>query len=290
MRLIDKLPSVPKFDKKIIRMVSDLLFIEDKPFNKADSSDTITYVPIWKYDWDNGWRIGGSMPHNHNAALQIMGNIAFLKDMFCGNQGLNINRKHLHFIPQLIITGGISPAYTQDNEETRLVKQLYTKNGAYDWNDVLNYPQSEIIKDLLMTMKWTPWSYQNGAVKPLLDTKSTNTKENFMAVKEAGWYKDIKHLRLFTTAESSLRVLATARKQLPELTDVATMSYTPTFPEYNVVCDKENWAKHQLSQRYVYGELLRVIKYDELGDIKLTDIEKTKLNNIVAELSSKQRC
>ena len=259
MRLIDKLPQVPDLNEKSIRMITDFLFLPDKPF--------------------------GSLKKGDESVLQIMGNIAFLKDVFHDNVLSKIYTYYTN-IPRLIITGGINPAYTQDNEEVRLVKSLYTEDGEYDWNDVLTIPQSVIMNNRLQSKIGNPWVDEK---QPLLETKSTNTKENFMAVKGAGWYKNVKHLRCLTTAESGLRVLATARKQVPELTDIGIISYAPTFPKYNLICDKENWAKDDLTKRYVYGELLRVIKYDEFGDIVLFDSEKRKLLDIAQELFEKQR-
>ncbi len=262
MRIIDKLPQIPHLNEKSIRMISDFLFLPDKPFECAnDDCEYSTYV------------------------FQIMGNIAFLKDMFSENLLSKVSPDY-KIVPRLIITGGIQPEYKQDSEETRLVKRLYEESGKYDWNDVLTIPQSVIINNRLQKMPYNQWHDER---KPLLDTKSTNTKANFSAVKEEGWYENIAHLRLLATAESTLRVMATATKQLPYLHDIATVSYIPTFPELGLRCDKEHWALHPLSQRYVYGELLRVIKYDETGDIKLTRESKTKLNNIVNELGVKQR-
>ena len=265
MRLIDKLPPAPNFDDKIIYMISNFLFLEDKPFNYGEQCKTFL-LGTQKY-----------REYNPKYALQIMGNIAFLKDMFRKEKWLNI--ENFPFLPEMIITGGINPEYKNDTEETKFVKKLYTEGGKYDWRDVLTIPQSIIIY-----MRY-PWHFN---YSPRLEMRSVNTKENFMAVKEKGWYENVEHLRLITTAESSLRVLATAKKHLPNLQDVATLSYTPTFPELGIKCDKENWAKHPLSQRYVYGELLRVIKYDEMGEIKLSDQAKVKLHDIVVELQSKQ--
>lgn len=261
MRTIDKLPDTPNLTEKSVRMISDLLFIPDKPFDYIAKDK--------KYD--------------SNSVLQIMGNIAFLKDMFkdnllhkaCGKYGM---------IPRLVITGGINPEYRNDTEETRLVKHFYTESGKYDWKDVLNIPQSVIINTRLQNLLPGIW-VQNRT--PFLDVRSTNTKENFIMVKQNGWYQNVCQLRLFSTAESTLRVKATALKQIQNLKNIATVSYVATFPEFNISADKEKWAAHPLSRRYVYGELLRVIKYNETDDIKLTDIEQKKLYDIVTEL---KRC
>ena len=89
MRIIDKLPNVPNFTEKSIRMISDLLFLDDKPFdnNEQDSK----------------------------SALQIIGNIAFLKDMFKDNIFSKVSNNY-NIIPKLIISGGINPEYKQDTE------------------------------------------------------------------------------------------------------------------------------------------------------------------------------
>lgn len=262
MRSIDKLPDVPNLSEKSIRMISDLLFVEDKS-RLYDSVYTGLCVCV-KYD--------------ERFALQIMGNIAFLKDMFSENVLSKIN--NMPFRPKFIFTGGINPEYQNNTEETRYVKKLYAENGKYDWNDVLNTPQSVIMYNRC------PLHF---GVMPRLDTESTNTKENFTKVKEKGWYENVAHLRLLTTAESTLRVLATAKKHLPYLQDVSTLSYTPTFPEFGIKCDKKNWAAHPLSQRYVYGELLRVIEYDKTSEIQLNQENKIKLKNIVDELTAMQK-
>ena len=167
-----------------------------------------------------------------------------------------------------------------------MVQTLYTQSGKYDWQEVLTTPESVIINNRLQKIQYNPWRNEK---KPLLETQSTNAKGNIAMVDKMGGYKEIEQLRLFTTAESSLRVIAIARNQLPTLKNIASISYTPTFPELGAICDKQNWVKHPLSQRYVYGELLRVIKYDETGEIELTHNEKQKLYNIVCELNIQQR-
>jgi hypothetical protein len=262
MRLIDKLPQAPDLNEKSVRMISDLLFVPDKPFNQ-------NYGDCGKYDT--------------KSALQIMGNIAFLKDMFHGTVLSKVSA-YCPNVSCLIITGGINPAYTEDTEETRLVKQLYTEHGKYDWTDVLTIPQSVIMYTRLLTIPDNPLLSK----KTLLETDSTNTRANFVSVYEKGWYDGIKQLRLLTTAESALRVTATARKILPRMKDIGTISYVATFPELNIKCDKDNWAKHPLSRRYVYGEFLRVVKYNEMAEIKLTDVEKAKLNCAIQELSEQR--
>ena len=262
MRLIDKLPKVPDLNEQSIHMITDLLFVPDKPFNQhSDNSE-----------------------YDINSALQIMGNIAFLKDMFNDNILSKIST-YYSVASRLIITGGINPAYTEDNEETKLVKYLYTENGKYNWKDVLTIPQSVIINSRLQRILNNPW---NGKNEPLLDTKSSNTKENFICVNQIGGYKGITQIRMLTTAESTLRVIATARKVLSGIQDIGTISYIPTFPEFNIVCDRNNWANHKLSQRYVYGEFLRIVKYNEKEEINLTDIEKTKMKDIIKELSNQR--
>ena len=258
MRIIDKLPNVPNFTEKSIRMISDLLFVSDKPF-------------------DNN-------KQNSKSALQIIGNIAFLKDMLKDNIFSKVSNNY-NIIPRLIISGGINPEYKQNTEETRLVQTLYTQSGKYDWQEVLTTPESVIINNRLQKMLYNPWHNER---KPLLETKSTNAKDNIAMVDKIGGYNEIEQLRLFTTAESSLRVIAIARNQLPKLKNIASISYVPTFPELGAVCDKQNWAKHPLAQRYVYGELLRVIKYNETEEIRLTYAEKQKLRNIVRELNMRQ--
>ena len=259
MRIIDKLPKTPDLSEKSIRMISDFLFLDDKPFDVCHDSNKLV--------------------------LQIMGNMAFLKDMFKYNIFSKVSNNY-DIIPKLIISGGINPEYQQDTEETRLVKKLYTQSGKYDWQEVLTTPESVIINNRLQKVQYNPWRNEK---KPLLETQSTNAKDNIAMVDKMGGYKEIEQLRLLTTAESSLRVVSIARNQLSTLKNIASISYTPTFPEIGVECDKENWAKHPLSQRYVYGELLRVIKYDEMGEIELKYNKKQALYNIVRELNIQQR-
>ena len=259
MRFIDKLPKVPYLNEQSVKMITDLLFVPDKPFNQNSNNN--------KYD--------------KNSALQIMGNIAFLKDIF-NDTMLSKIYTYYSAVPILIITGGINPAYTEETEETKVVKHLYTEDGKYEWKDVLTIPESIIINNRLQNIQNNPWT---GKQKMLLETKSSNTKEIFTSVKQMNGYKGINQIRMLTSAENTLRAIATARKLLPEIKDIGTISYVPTFPEFNVICDKNNWANHKLSQRYVYGEFLRVVKYDAMREIKLTDIEKIQMECIIQELS-----
>ena len=162
---------------------------------------------------------------------------------------------------------------------------LYTMGGKYDWNDVLTKPEAVIINERLQKCYHNPWV---GDKAPLLETESINFKDHFVNVKKMGGYKDVEQLRIFTTAESSLRAVATARKQLPDIQDIASISYTATFPALKLVCDKEHWANHPLSQQYVCAELAKVSEYHKKGDIALTHTEAKKLYDIAEVLKQKQ--
>ncbi len=245
---ISKIPQeTPYLDQESIQMITDLLFVPDVAFTQE-----------------------------HGTALQIMGNMMFLHDMFGNDSYLTVQNKPT--AERLIISGGINPKYKNNNAETQFVKASYTMGGKYDWNDVLTMPESVIINNRLEKSSNNLWQ------KPLLETESTNTKENIVNVQKMGGYDGVEQLRIFTTAENSLRAIATARKQLPEMKDIASVSYIATVPALGLRCDRKNWAKHPLIQQYVYGELLRVIKYSKTGDIKLTDSEQQKLKNIVRKL------
>lgn len=255
MRMIDKLPKTPNLNEKLVRMITGLLFLKNIGIGRPE---------YYGYD--------------PKILLQIMGNIAFLNDMFIDNTQLNLSAQPS--LPNLLISGGINPAYKENTEETNLVKMLYTEGGKKDWNDVLTIPEAEIINNKLKTMKYNPWEKS-----VLLETESTNLKENITKSRDAGFYDGVMQLRLFTTKENSLRAVATARKHLPNLEDLASISYTPTIPQMGIKVDEENWAKHPLSQQYVYGEFLRVVKYSEEKDILLTDTEQTQLNAIINEFA-----
>lgn len=184
--------------------------------------------------------------------------------------------------PKLVISGGINPAYKENTPETALVKQLYTANGR-DWNDVLTISEAEIINNRLMQDKFNPFNSQT-----YLETKSTNVKENIIMTRDAGLYNGVKNLHLFTTKENTLRAVATARKYLSNVS-ISSVSYTPTVPQMGVRVDEENWAKHPLSQQYVYGEFLRVVKYSEMQEIVLTETEIMNLNSIINTLKNNQK-
>ena len=252
MRVIDKLPKTPNLNEKLVRMITGLLFLKDAHIGNNGE--------YGKFD--------------AKTVLQIMGNIAFLNDMFNGNK-LNVN---ISKIPKLVISGGINPAYKENTQETALVKQLYTMDGK-DWNDVLTIPEAKIISNRLSKDKFNPFISQI-----YLETNSTNLKENITMSRDAGFYNGIKDLFLFTTKENTLRSVATARANLHDV-NIASVSYTPTIPTMNIKVDESNWAKHPLSQQYVYGEFLRVVKYSEEKDILLTDTEQTKLNAIINEFT-----
>ena len=259
MRIIEKLPKTPNLNEKLVRMITGLLFLKDVSMGRS----------------------GHYNRFDPETVLQIMGNIAFIKDMTRENTQLSIPAQPV--LPKLVISGGINPAYKEDTEETKFVKMLYTEGGKYDWNDVLTKPEAEIINKRLSENKYNPFKPQT-----YLETKSTNLKENILMTRDAGFYNGVKDLRLFTTKENTLRALATARKHLPNM-NVATLSYTPTVPSMGVKVDEENWAKHPLSQQYVYGEFLRVVKYAEMQEIVLSDVEANKLNNIINELASMEK-
>ena len=256
MRIIDKLPKTPDLNEKLVRMITGLLFLKDAKIGKENQYE--------KFDMET--------------VLQIMGNIAFLDNMFNGNR-LNVD---ISRTPKLVISGGINPEYKENTQETVLVKQLYTLNGS-DWNDVLTIPEAEIINNRLSEDKFNPFRSQT-----YLETKSTNIKENISLSRDLGFYDGVKELYLFTTKENTLRAVATARKHLSNI-DISSVSYTPAIPAMGVKVDEENWAKHPLSRQYVYGEFLRVVKYTEIQEITLTETEMANLGNIINALRDSER-
>ena len=252
MRIIDKLPRTPKLNEKLVRMITGLLFLRDARLGNSENYGKIEPETV----------------------LQIMGNIAFLDDMFNGNK-LNVE---VSSVPRLVISGGINPAYRDNTKETALVKQLYTSGGKRDWNDVLTKPEAKIINDRLNQNKYNPF-----VANTYLETTSTNLRENITFSKERGFYTGAKNLYLFTTKENTLRAVATARKYLPDMKNISSMSYTPTVPTMGVRVDEDNWANTPISQSYVYGEFLRVVKYYETNEILLTETENSKMFSILRE-------
>lgn len=261
-----------KLDEQLVRMISDLLFIRSRMCGRWDDNDkTSVFGRLKKVGYDK------------QSVLQIMGNNGFLHNMFDYSPSFNIAAQPI--LPRLIISGGINPKYKIDNEETKFCKMLYTMGGKYDWNDVLTKPEAIIIYERLQKCShgWT------GDRAPLLETESINFKDHFVNVNKLGGYKDVEQLRIVTTAESGLRAVATARKQLPDIQDIAPISYTATFPALKLVCDKEHWANHPLSQQYVCAELAKVSEYHKKGDIALTHTEAKKLYDIAEVLKQNQR-
>lgn len=265
-----KLPAI-KLDEQLVRMISDLLFVRSRMCGRWDDNDkTSVFGRLKKVGYDK------------QSVLQIMGNNGFLHNMFDYGPSFNIGAQPI--LPRLIISGGINPKYKIDNEETKFCKMLYTMGGKYEWNDVLTKPEAIIIYERLQKCShgWT------GDQAPLLETESINFKDHFVNVNKLGGYQDVEQLRIVTTAESSLRAVATARKQLPDIQDIAPISYTATFPALKLVCDKEHWANHPLSQQYVCAELAKVSEYHKKGDIALTHTEAKKLYDIAEVLKQNQ--
>ena len=108
----------------------------------------------------------------------------------------------------IIISGGINPNYKENSQETELVKNLYVAGGKRNWHDALTIPEAEIIQKELNNI---------GIQKSLLlETTSTNSKENFQNASELGYYKEVKHLTILTTKENTLRAKLTAQQNLPQ--------------------------------------------------------------------------
>ena len=262
-----------KLDEQLVRMISDLLFVCSRKCGRH-------------HDVENNYGVFSKLKqrgYDKQSVLQIMGNNGFLHNMFDYSPSFNIGAQPI--LPRLIISGGINPKYKIDNEETKFCKMLYTMGGKYDWNDVLTKPEAIIIYERLQKCShgWV------GDQAPLLETESINFKDHFVNVDKLGGYKDVEQLRIFTTAESALRAVATARKQLPKINDIAPLSYVATLPQMNLTCDKEHWANHPLSQQYVCAELAKVSEYHKKGDIALTHTEAKKLYDIAEVLKQNQR-
>lgn len=250
MRIIDKLPKTPKFNEVIVRLITTFLFINDQ--KQKLSPKTI---------------------------LQIMGNIAFLDDLSA--KVLDVIKENPY--PNIVISGGINPNYKNENQETNLVKMLYTAGGKRNWNDALNVPEAEIIKRELQS---------KGVQNPLtLEASSTNSKENFLNVDSLGYYKGAEHLTILTTKENTLRAKLTAQKNLPQFKEeqISTIGYAASVKAYGIKVDEEHWADQELSQQYVYGEFLRIVKYSEMGEISLSKLQAKKLENIIEEMNNYQK-
>lgn len=204
-----------------------------------------------------------------DTVYQIFGNIAFLDDLVSKVKKIGDNKN-------MIINGGINPEYkNQQTQETQFVKMLYTKGGARNWNDALNKSEAEIIKTELFKNK-----IDNNII---LETQSTNIKENVTKTLDANFYKGIKNLAIITTKEATARAKLTAEKYLPKI-NISTIGYTPTVKNMRISVDENNWMKNDLSKQYVWGEFLRIVKYGEMGEFNLTETMKNKLNLIASEI------
>lgn len=113
MKTIDKLPSLPRFNNKIVCLITALLFLKDKDNLPKDT------------------------------VYQILGNIAFLDTLVEKVKTIGSDNN-------VIISGGINPKYKKQNLETNFVKTLYTKGGERNFNDVLNKSEAKIIKKELL--------------------------------------------------------------------------------------------------------------------------------------------
>lgn len=270
MRMIDKLPKTPNLDEALVRIITAFLFIHttDNP-NHPDY-----YAEI----------------NNPNTLLQIMGNIAFLHDLVPEAKRIisNANPSSKSYAPQTtVISGGINPAYKEDNQETAMVKQLYTAGGKRNWNDVQHIPESKIIRRELSHS-----GIRNKNI--VLESQSTNLKENIQNAKELGLYENKSHITMLTSAENAVRTRATARKVLGKTNNVSVMTYTPTIPNTNIAINGDSfarnfWALNEISQQYVYGELLRVINYSETKEIQLSAYEEQYVSLIIKRLQERQK-
>ena len=211
--------------------------------------------------------------------LQIMGNIAFLDNL--SHKALNVIKENPD--TNIIISGGINPNYKENSQETGLVKKLYVAGGKRNWHDALTIPEAEIIQKELNNI---------GIQKSLLlETTSTNSKENFQNASELGYYKEAKHLTILTTKENTLRTKLTAQQNLPQFKEsqISTIGYTASVDALGIKVDENHWAENELSKQYVYGEFLRIAKYTEMGEISLSEKQLINLENIIKSLNKYQK-
>ena len=240
IRKSSKLPLfVPMFDKKLARMVSDFFFIPDAKIIGAP-----------------------------NETIQILGNLAFIPSMGKKIDDLKINFSQLY---KLIISGGINQRYKKwyNIPETPLVKYL-TEKSRIKWKDVLSKSEASLINRIL-TKKIKK--------KIVLETKSTNTKENFIFAINKNLYGGTKRLVLLTPAISAVRAKMTALKQLKKLgiKSIETISYPEQFPFKNPLrrkrwtMSREVLVRHGLAgwlaRSWVWGEIQRIMEYSLKGDI-----------------------
>ena len=251
MRIIDKLPKAPKFNENIVKLITAFLFLKDADFK--------TIKP--------------------DSAIQIMGNIAFLDNL--SSKSLEVAKTNPSH--DIIISGGINPVYKENNQETNLVKMLYSNGGKRNWNDVLNMSEAEIINRELN---------QKGLTNNTkLETNSTNSKENFQNTTSIGYYEEAQNLYIITSKENTLHAKLTASKYATQFKykNIATIGYISTVDAMGIKVDEEHWADNELSKQYVYGEFLRVVKYSEMGEIPLTRTKLNELNNIIVALQQLEK-
>lgn len=201
---------------------------------------------------------------------QIFGNIAFLDDLVEKVKDIGNNKN-------MIISGGINPEYKNENQETQFIKMLYIKGGAKDWNYALNNSEAEIIKTEL-----TNAGVSNNFI---LEKESTNCKENVTKCLDGNLYNNIKDLAIITTKEQTLRAKLTAKKYLPDV-NVSTIGYTAQVKNMDISVDENNWMKHSLSQKYVWGEFLRIVKYSQMKEFDLTETMQNRVNQIMMEIEN----
>ncbi|PCI29397.1 hypothetical protein COB55_02195 [Candidatus Wolfebacteria bacterium] len=136
-------------------------------------------------------------------------------------------------------------------------------------------PESEFILEGI-----GPENYPN--TNFVLETKSTNTLENVTEALKVLDFSDYKKILFLSKRYASGRGYLTLKKFLPN-TELLQMSWSPNnYGEGDIEITKNNWLKHDVSKRRVWGAFLRIKKYGERGDIYFDDEVKSVVDKITS--------
>lgn len=121
-------------------------------------------------------------------------------------------------------------------------------------------------------------------VRLICEGLSRNTRENVEYALRAHDFSQCKHIRFIFKAHAAGRGYLTLKQFCPE----ARLSQTTYAVQYDgspMAIAKDNWFQFDFGRERVWGEVLRIKKYGERGDIAYPDVVRRTTDRIMSLVS-----
>lgn len=137
-------------------------------------------------------------------------------------------------------------------------------------------PEAHIIRQELL----------NRGVPPEIlyfEDRSTNSLENVLFAREVYDFSTVKSALVICKSYAVGRQCRTLRQQLPAAVEIIPHPFDTTIGGEGPLITRHNWWQMERSQAFVFGQLLKIIKYGEAGHLQPLSTISPQLKQIIQQ-------